>query len=250
MVADSFALFAESVANGRLAARAVVLTGRHIGGSLCMVRNGAAAGTLGNRALDAAARPLLVDALDSQQSQRVTLDVEGETVDLFLDVAPPPPRLIVIGAVHAAIALVGFANTLGFRTIVLDARAAFATPARFGHATALHVAWPADTLAALALDEGCYLVVLTHDAKIDDPALAYALTTPVRYIGALGSRHTHEKRRAALRALGVAEAALARIHAPIGLDLGGRTPEEIALAIMAEIVQIKNGAPAPAPEPR
>jgi xanthine dehydrogenase accessory factor len=130
---------------------------------------------------------------------------------------------------------------LGFETIVVDSRTAFATPERFGHATQLVVRWPADALAELRLDEGCYVVVLTHDAKIDDPALARAVQSPARYVGALGSRRTHEKRLASLRALGVPDAALARIHAPIGLDLGGRAPEEIALAIMAEIVAVRNG---------
>jgi len=221
--------------------RAVVLAGAHAGQSLCRTRTGAQAGTLGDEALDADAMPLLLGALEMKQTQRVALESAAGTLDLLLDVTAPQPRLIVIGAVHTAIALVTLANALGFQTIVLDARSAFATPERFGHAHALHVRWPADALAELAPDETTYIVVLTHDAKIDDPALAYALTTRARYIGALGSRRTHEKRLASLRASGVEEDALRRIYAPIGLDLGGNTPEEIALAIIAEVVQVKNG---------
>jgi xanthine dehydrogenase accessory factor len=103
------------------------------------------------------------------------------------------------------------------------------------------VRWPADALPDLALDESCYLVFLTHDAKIDNPALALALASPARYVGALGSRRTHARRVEALRELGVPEAQIAHIRAPIGLDIGASTPEEIALAIMAEVVAAKNG---------
>ncbi len=239
-MSTSLALYL-AAAHSRLAARAVVLNGPHFGGSLCMTRSGDRAGTLGDDALDTAVLPLLLRALETQQTQRVTVDSDAGAIELLLDVTAPPPRLVVIGAVHTAIALVTLANTLGFETTVLDARAAFATPERFGHAHSLHVGWPADALAALLPDETTYIVVLTHDAKIDNPALAYALTTPARYIGALGSRRTHAARLDALRAMGVDEAALARIHAPIGLDLGGGTPEEIALAILSQIVQVKNG---------
>ncbi len=241
----AFTLYADSAAHGHLAVRAIVLRGEYIGGSICLTRSGALAGSLGNAALDAAVCPLLEHALETQQTQRVVLETQAANVELLLDVTVPPPRLVIIGAVHTAIALVTFANALGFQTIVLDARSAFATPARFSHAGALHIGWPAETLVTLDLNETTYLVVLTHDAKIDDPALAFAVTTPARYIGALGSRHTHAKRMTSLRAMGIADAALARIHAPIGLDIGGSSPEEIALAIMAEIVQVKNGrAPA------
>ncbi len=234
-------LYLESVKDGALAARAIILSSPHLGNSLCLTRTGARAGTLGSAVLDAAATPLLQRALDTQQPRRFTMESAAGPVELMLDITVPPPRLIIIGAVHTAIALVTLANTLGFQTIVLDARSAFATAERFGHAHALHVRWPADALADLAPDETTYLVVLTHDAKIDDPALAYALTTRARYIGALGSRRTHAKRLASLRDAGVDEEALRRIHAPIGLDLGGSTPEEIALAIIAEVVQVKNG---------
>ncbi|MCB9137184.1 MAG: XdhC family protein [Caldilineaceae bacterium] len=160
--------------------------------------------------------------------------------DLFFDVYRPPKRLFIIGAVHTAIALVGFARTLGFETYVLDARGAFATPERFPHAHHLLVGWPGDTLAQLDLDASSYVVVLTHDAKIDNPALIQALAGPARYIGALGSLRTHAARSDELRRLGAADEQIARIHAPIGLDLGGRRPEEIALAIMAEIVSVEN----------
>ncbi|HXF61435.1 MAG TPA: XdhC/CoxI family protein [Caldilineaceae bacterium] len=181
------------------------------------------------------------EALARQQPSRVEVETAGGPVDLFLDLYLPPARLIVVGAVHTAIPLVSIARTLGFHTIVLDARSAFATPERFGHADQLIVRWPADALADLGLDSSTYLVLLTHDPKIDNPVLAHALPSPARYIGALGSRKTHARRLQELQELGVDPALLARIHAPIGLDLGGRQPEEIALAIMAEIVAVRNG---------
>ena len=146
-----------------------------------------------------------------------------------------------MGAVHIAAALVTYAHTLGFYTIVIDPRTAFVTSERFPHADELIPRWPDVVFAEAVLDENACVVVLTHDEKIDNPALAMALRSPARYIGALGSRRTHAKRVAALKALGLEDAQIARIHAPVGLDIGARRPEEIALAIMAEIVAVMNG---------
>jgi xanthine dehydrogenase accessory factor len=151
-------------------------------------------------------------------------------------VQPPPPKLLIVGAVHIAIPLITIANVLGFHTVVLDARSAFATPERFAHADRLQIGWPADALPELQVDESTYVVVLTHDEKIDDPALLYACRSLARYIGALGSKRTHAQRVERLRSLGLSDAEIARIHAPIGLDIGARKPEEIAVAILAEII--------------
>lgn len=242
---EAVPLYESAIRAGTLAVLATVLDGPFMGGKLCFTAAGNRAGTLGTPDLDAAALPLLEKAILTHQTARHRLEAGGELHDIFLDVQSPPLRLIIIGAVHSAIALVEFANRLGFATTVLDARSAFATPARFAHAGHLHVAWPADTLAAITLDEGCYIVALTHDEKIDNPALALALTSPARYVGALGSRRTHAKRLEWLRAAGVPEEALARIHAPIGLSIGAQSPEEIALSIMAQIVAVKNSARTP-----
>ena len=239
--ATIFRQFEEAVRAGRLAALATTLSGPAIGAKLLILPGGESVGTLGDATLDAAARAQAAGALASLQSMRLTLESTAGPVDIFIDVQPPQPRLFIVGAVHIAVALVTYANVLGFRTVVLDSRTAFATPERFAHAAALITRWPADALAEQHLDEGSYVVVLTHDEKIDNPALAVALRSPARYIGALGSRKTHARRVAALRELGVAEAQLARIHAPIGLPIPARRPEEIALSIMAEIVAVVNG---------
>jgi xanthine dehydrogenase accessory factor len=167
---------------------------------------------------------------------------EGGEARLFFESYTPPPTLFVFGAVHIAVALVGLIKQLGFRTVVVDARAAFATPERFPHADELIHAWPDEALEGRALNMSSYVCVLTHDPKLDDPALHIVLRRPVRYIGALGSPKTHGKRIERLRAEGFSEAELARIHGPIGLELGARTPEEIAVSILAQIVQVKNAS--------
>jgi xanthine dehydrogenase accessory factor len=164
--------------------------------------------------------------------------VEG--VDVFVEVYPPPPTIIMIGAVHISLELTTYAAQLGFRTVVVDARAAFATAERFGHADELVHAWPDEALAG-RLHRNVAVVVLTHDPKLDDPALLVALPSDVRYVGALGSRKTHAERIERLRSAGLTAADVARVHAPIGLDIGGRTPAEIALSIMAQIVAVWNG---------
>jgi xanthine dehydrogenase accessory factor len=161
--------------------------------------------------------------------------------DLFLEVLTPPPTLIIVGAVHIAEPLVRLAQTLAFHVRVVDARRTFATPERFPTADELVIAWPQDALQAEALGPQHYVVILTHDPKFDLPALEIALRSRAAYVGLIGSRKTQAKRQAALREAGFSEAELARIHGPVGLDLGGRTPAEIALAILAEIIAVRHG---------
>ncbi|MCX7683244.1 MAG: XdhC/CoxI family protein [Anaerolineae bacterium] len=161
--------------------------------------------------------------------------------DLFCELFMPPPCLIVVGAVHIAVPLVSLARVLGFRTRVIDARRAFADPERFPQADEVLATWPQEVLDAEQLGPQHYIVVLTHDPKFDLPTLEIALRSRAGYIGLLGSLSTQMRRKAALAAMGFSEEELARIHGPVGLDLGGNTPEEIALAIMAEIVAARHG---------
>ncbi len=190
--------------------------------------------------VDEAALQAAQEALASGKSRSVPA---GETgAELFTDVVLPPPRLIVVGGVHVAIALVTLARTLGFETIVVDPRQAFGSAERFPHADRLVSKWPDEALREVGLTSSTAVAVLSHDPKLDDPALSVALPSPAFYVGALGSQKTQEKRRLRLREAGLSSDQLARLRAPIGLDLGGRSPEEIALSVMAEIVAVRRGA--------
>jgi xanthine dehydrogenase accessory factor len=168
----------------------------------------------------------------------------GEAGSVFLDVYPRPPHLVIFGAVHVAISLVRCAHEVGFRTTVVDPRSAFATPERLGHAGRLLTAWPQDALAsgALVLDDSSYVAVLTHDPKLDEPAIRAALAAGAPYVGAIGSRRTQAERAARLRAAGLTDEQVRRIRGPIGVPIGARTPEEIALSIMGEVVAAARGA--------
>ena len=157
---------------------------------------------------------------------------------LFARAYVPSPRLLIVGAVHIAQALAPMADAAGFEVIVIDPRGAFASADRFPGIQLIDE-WPDEALARLGLDEATALVALSHDPKLDDPALELALPSKVFYIGALGSRRTHEKRLERLRAAGLGEL-VGRIHSPIGLALGGRSPAEIAVAILAEIIQVRH----------
>lgn len=169
-------------------------------------------------------------------SGRATADAPVRLVDgAVLHVLLPAPRLVVVGATHIAQHLVALAQATGYLTQVVDPRAAFASRACWGGSDPI-VAWPADALAEIGLDPESAVVALSHNADIDDEALLTALGAPCRYVGALGSMRNHARRVARLKEKGVAEDAIARIRAPIGLDIGARTPAEIALAIMAEVV--------------
>jgi xanthine dehydrogenase accessory factor len=153
---------------------------------------------------------------------------------VFLTVHVPPPRLVVTGAVHISQALAPVARLLGYDVTIVDPRTAFASPERFPDVK-LIPQWPDEALPPLGIDRYTAFAALTHDPKIDDPALLHALSRDCFYIGALGSKKTHARRLERLKAQGVAEAALSRIHAPIGLTIGAVSPPEIAVAIMAQI---------------
>ncbi|MBN1995725.1 MAG: XdhC family protein [Anaerolineae bacterium] len=167
---------------------------------------------------------------------------QGE-VDVFFDVYRPAPRLIIVGAVHIAGELIHLAQRFDFHTYVVDPRSAFATRERFPHADHLLTQWPDEALSEIGLTAETGVVALTHDPKLDDPALKLALPSPAFYVGALGSAKTHAKRVERLLADDLAPEHLARLHAPIGLDIGGRSPAEIALSILAEIVAVRNNKP-------
>jgi xanthine dehydrogenase accessory factor len=209
---------------------------------LFVARDGAVAGDLGPSPVRDAAAAGARRLLDAGMAG--TFELEGNL--LFADVTLPSPRLVVVGAVHIAQALVPMAGLAGFDTVVVDPRSAFLTRERFPDAGRIVKEWPAEALAVLRLDAASYVAVLTHDPKLDDPALQAALASPAAYVGALGSRRTHEQRLARLRAAGVAEAQLTRVHGPIGLPLGGRSPGEIAVSILAQVVQTKARGPAAA----
>ena len=196
-----------------------------------------ATGTEGELDLDESTLAALREAAAADRSGLV----ETAAGRFFVDVLNPAPRLVVVGAVHIAQALLRMAALAGYRSILVDPRGAFATPERFPDAE-LVGDWPDEALARLRLDRQTAVVTLTHDPKLDDPALIAALDSPAFYVGALGSRRTHEARLKRLAETGLGEAALARIHGPIGLKIGALTPAEIALSIMAELTLVRRGA--------
>jgi xanthine dehydrogenase accessory factor len=191
---------------------------------------------------DAAAPPELNAAAEQAlcDDESGTVKIRGE--DWFLHVHNPPLRMVVVGAVHIAQALVPLAAQLGYGVIVVDPRRSFATDERFP-GVSVSTDWPDEAMDALKPDARTAVVTLTHDPKLDDPALDRALKSPAFYIGALGSRRTHAARLQRLRALGHDEAALARIRGPVGLNIEAVTAPEIALSILAEIVAVRRGAP-------
>jgi len=186
------------------------------------------------RETEASTDPLAAQLEKSFRSGKSGL-VEAQGRQLFLTVQVPPVRVVVVGAVHISQALAPMARGLDLEVTIIDPRTAFATPERFPDVSVL-ADWPDAALPRLGLDRFTALVALTHDPKIDDPALEAALRAKCFYVGALGSKKTHAKRVGRLTAAGFAEADMARIHAPIGLDIGAVSPAEIAVSILAELV--------------
>lgn len=186
-------------------------------------------------------RLLVCEALKTRTSSATPILIGGsEEVEIFLDVIVPPPTLVIIGGVHIAISLVDFANRLGFKTVVIDPRRKFGSPERFPKANEVINSWPQSVFSRINLSSNTAVVLLSHDPKIDDPALEIALSTNVFYIGALGSKKTQSERRERLMALGFNQVQIDRVKGPIGIDINARSPEEIALAIMAQIIKEKN----------
>jgi xanthine dehydrogenase accessory factor len=220
------------IAEDRPAAIATVVKGEGLG-QKAMVRGEGQAAGVEDGALVEAARTVLTEG----QSKRLT----AGNREIFVEAIQSAPQLIILGGVHIAIALTAIAKPLGYRTVVIDPRRAFGSEARFPHADQLIGAWPDEALAQVTLTSGTAVAMLTHDPKLDDPALKIVLPSPAFYVGALGSKKTQAARRERLLAEGLTEAQVNRIRGPIGLELGGRTPEEIALSVMAEIVAVQNG---------
>ncbi len=224
---------------GETVVRFVVLEGREMGEEWIVTGDGEVVGCAHSHA--EAIRQLARDVQMMCQPYRtkVKLSPSG-AVDVLLDLISPPPTLVIVGGVHIAIPLVVMAKALGYRTVVIDPRRKFGQSERFPHADEIINAWPGEAFSKIAITETTAIVMLTHDPKIDDPALELALTSEAFYVGALGSRKTQAQRRERLLAKGLQPAQVNRVRGPIGLDLGGRAPEEIALAVMAEIVKTRN----------
>lgn len=206
-----------------------------IGQRILHQRDGATIGSIGSD-LD---EPLFAILRGVQRAQRISL---GEEVEVFVDLYRPAPSLILVGGVHVAIALSSLAKSVGYGTTVVDPRRAFGSEERFPEVDQVIQKWPRKALQEIGLTADTAVALLTHDPKIDDQALEIALNSDAFYIGALGSRKTHAKRKQRLEQMGFNGGQIAKIHAPIGLPIGAENPEEIALAIMAEIVGVRRGA--------
>lgn len=219
----------------------------HIGAKLLVFPDKSVHGSLDIAALEAQviedAERTIWSGEAHTQTYHVSTGTESapQSYDIFIEGFPPPPSLIIVGAGHIAIPLTTFAKTLNYRVVVIDARSAFATRERFPHADELIVAWPDETLEQMDLNPSTSVAVLTHDPKFDEPSLKVILSRRVGYVGAIGSRKTSQERAERLKEQGLTDEQLSQIHGPIGLNIGGANPEEMALAVMAEIVAVRHG---------
>jgi len=195
--------------------------------------NGEVIGSIGNE-WDEKVFSVMENALAKGVSQRVSLN---KSTEIFIEVIMPPLTLIMVGGAHISIALSELAKTLGYRTIVIDPRKVWGSEGRFPNVDRLIQSWIPDAFEQIVITSATAITMLTHDPKLDDPALKIALNSPAFYVGALGSKKTNAKRHERLLKDGMAEFQLSHLHAPIGLDIGAQTPEEIAVAIMAEVVE-------------
>jgi xanthine dehydrogenase accessory factor len=224
---------------------ATVIGGPAPWGARLVVRPDSTSGTLGAEGLNAAvaddARGMLAAGRDGSRHYGPNGERRIDEVTVLMQSFAPPARMLVFGAIDFAAAVARLGVFLGYHVTVCDARPVFANPARFPEAHEVVCEWPHDFLARTVVDERTVICVLTHDPKFDVPLLEVALRTPATYIGAMGSRRTHNDRLARLRERGLTESELARLHSPVGLDIGARTPEETAVSIAAEIVQRRWG---------
>lgn len=245
-MAELYDTLKDMLAQEKGVAMATLVRGtEHIGAKLLVLPGKKTQGTLGNSELDALvaedAERSIWNGEAKTRTYMLPVPTGTEQVDVFIEGFQPPPTLVVVGAGHIAIPLTTYAKTLGYRVIIVDARAAFATRERFPHADELIVEWPDEVLEKMDLNPSTSVAVLTHDPKFDEPSLRVVLAREVGYIGAIGSRKTSEERSERLRQSGVTDEQLSRVHGPIGLNIGATSPEEMALAIMAEIVATRYG---------
>ncbi|WP_128374577.1 XdhC family protein [Streptomyces cavernae] len=240
-----FGQVAESVAAGRPVAVATVVSGPAPVGASLAVWPDAVSGSLGSPGLDAAvtadARGELAQGGTGQRHYGPRGERREDSVAVFLHSFAPPPRMLVFGAIDYAAAVARIGDFLGYRVTVCDARPVFATPKRFPPGVDVVVDWPHRYLRTTVTDDRTVICVLTHDPKFDVPLLEEALRRPAAYIGAMGSRRTHDERTKRLVEAGLTEAERARLRSPVGLDLGARTPEEVAVSVAAEIVALRWG---------
>jgi xanthine dehydrogenase accessory factor len=220
---------------------ATVVAGPGAGSALVVRDDGTATGTLGGGIDTDAVRAGARRALAREASAMADVPAAGGTAQVFLEVFPRQPTLLIFGGVHIAAALVPLAKLLGYRVVVADGREAFLGRERFPQADELVLAWPGEAFERVGIDPATYICVLSHDPKFDEPALEIALRSPAAYVGAIGSKKTQASRRERLRASGISPEQLARLRGPIGLDLGGRQPAETALAILAEMTAVRYG---------
>ncbi|MCY3953981.1 MAG: XdhC/CoxI family protein [bacterium] len=254
MAADPAPLYealAEALRADEPVALATIIEGVGKGARLLVRPGMEALGTLGSPELDDVATRDALGELELGQTCVRHYGAGGEQrmedLTLFVESFAPQPRMLIFGAVDFTAALARVAKVLGYKVVVCDARKVFATPKRFPMADEIRVEWPDSVFDAYGgklrpVDAVC---ILTHDTKFDVPAVVRALQTDVGYIGVMGSRRTHAKRIERLREVGVDEVGLARLMAPIGLDIGGRTPEETAVSVVAEIIAVRAGRAAP-----
>jgi xanthine dehydrogenase accessory factor len=207
-----------------------------LGREMLVREEGTVAGTIQDE-VNERVKALARDTLAGGESRRAMLN---EDVEVFVEMISPPPTLVAVGGVHITVALMALAKTLGYRTVVVDPRSAFGNETRFPQVDQLIQSWPQEAFQQIPINRSTAVAMLTHDPKLDDPALKIALPSPAFYVGALGSRITQAKRRQRLLDDGLTQEQLDRLHGPIGLDIGAGTPEEIAISIMAEIVAARN----------
>jgi xanthine dehydrogenase accessory factor len=243
---SAWMLASESVGLGRRVAMVTALSGQSgdVNDALIArriaVAEAGAAGSISPE-FDEAAKAEAERRLTGGRTARISLEAGGKSIDAFVEVFEPHPRLFVVGATHIAVPLCEMASSIGFHVTIVDPRKLFACESRFPDAGELCLRWPEEAFAGEMLDAESYVVAVSHDSKFDVPALAAAMRAGARYIGALGSRATHARRVEKLREAGFGEADLERIHAPIGLDVGAVGADEIAVAIVAELLAVRRG---------
>jgi xanthine dehydrogenase accessory factor len=207
------------------------------GGPMIVDAGGRSSGSLGDPSVDDTVAGLAREMIAEGTSRTVELPAGA----VFVEVFAAPLRLVIVGAGQVAVHLVALARELGYHTVVVDVRSAFATRDRFPAADEIILGWPDEVADRAGIDEQAHVVIVSHDPKLDEPAIMTALLRGARFVGVIGSRRTQLERRARLRSAGLSTDQLGRLRGPIGLDLGGNTPPEIALAILAEIVASRHG---------